>query len=115
MTGVDDSVTGHAVAAFVVPSDAARVDDRVLRADVARAIGPVAKPKHIVVVPELPKTRSGKILRRLLGQLWSAEQDRRAGRVPRPLGDITSLQNPDAVTQIEAALSARRGARDDRI
>ncbi len=105
-TGVADPVTGHAVAAFVVPSGAGRPDAADLRAHVAREIGPVAKPRHMVVVPDLPKTRSGKILRRLLAQLWQAEQDRRAGREPAPLGDTTSLQNPDAVAEIAAALAA---------
>uniref|UniRef100_UPI0028112320 AMP-binding enzyme n=1 Tax=Microbacterium sp. TaxID=51671 RepID=UPI0028112320 len=61
-------------------------------------IGPVAKPKHIVFVPELPKTRSGKILRRLLAQLWQGDE----------LGDTTSLQNPWAVDGVRAAVEAAR-------
>ena len=105
-TAVVDPVTGHAVAAFVVPSGVGAPDAATLRAHVAHQIGPVAKPRHVVVVPDLPKTRSGKILRRLLAQLWEAEQDRRAGRRPAPLGDTTSLQNPEAVAQIAAALAA---------
>ncbi|MDN3495892.1 acetate--CoA ligase [Planococcus sp. APC 4015] len=106
VTGVADAVTGQAVAAFVVGSGAQAPDAAALRAEVARAIGPVAKPRHVVLVPDLPKTRSGKILRRLLAQLWTAEQDRRAGRAPEPLGDTTSLQNPESVERIAAALSA---------
>jgi acetyl-CoA synthetase len=105
-TGVGDPVTGQAVAAFVVPVGEGPVDREVLRAAVDAAIGPVAKPRHVVSVPDLPKTRSGKILRRLLAQLWEAEQDRRAGRPLRPLGDTTSLQNPEAVTAVAAALAA---------
>ncbi|GAA3001370.1 acetate--CoA ligase [Microbacterium aurantiacum] len=105
VTAVADPVTGHAVAAFVVASGTAAPQPTELRSQVAREIGPIAKPRHLVVVPELPKTRSGKILRRLLGQLWEAEQDRRAGRVPSPLGDTTSLQNPWAVTQIADVLA----------
>ena len=104
--GVSDPVTGQAVVAFVTPSGRARVTPSDLRAQVARAIGPVAKPKHIVVVPDLPKTRSGKIMRRLLAQLWEAEQDRRAGRDPQRLGDTTSLQNPWAVDGIADVLAA---------
>lgn len=104
--GVSDPVTGQAVVAFVTPSGAAEVTASALRAQVARAIGPVAKPKHIVVVPDLPKTRSGKIMRRLLAQLWEAEQDRRAGREPKALGDTTSLQNPWAVDGIADVLAA---------
>ncbi|WP_311244363.1 acetate--CoA ligase [Microbacterium sp. WCS2018Hpa-23] len=102
--GVADPVTGQAVVAFVTASGRAEVSTSQLRGQVATAIGPVAKPKHIVVVPDLPKTRSGKIMRRLLAQLWEAEQDRRAGRAPAPLGDTTSLQNPWAVDDIAAVL-----------
>lgn len=103
-TGVPDPVTGQSVAAFVVAD--AGVERDALRARVAREIGPIAKPAHIYVVPELPKTRSGKILRRLLCQLWEAEQDRRAGREPAPLGDTTSLQNPWSIADITAVLAA---------
>ena len=105
VAGVGDPVTGQAVAAFVVGSGDDVPDPVALRAEVARAIGPVAKPRHVIVVPDLPKTRSGKILRRLLAQLWTAEQDRRAGSEPAPLGDTTSLQNPEAVERIAAALT----------
>lgn len=104
--GVSDPVTGQAVVAFVTPSGAAEVTASALRDQVAQSIGPVAKPKHIIVVPDLPKTRSGKIMRRLLAQLWEAEQDRRAGREPKALGDTTSLQNPWAVDGIADVLAA---------
>ena len=103
--GVFDPITGQAVVAFVMPSGNGDVTASALRDRVAREIGPVAKPRHIVPVPDLPKTRSGKIMRRLLAQLWEAEQDRRAGREPQALGDTTSLQNPDAVAGIAAALA----------
>ena len=56
--------------------------------------GPIAKPKIIVRVPEIPKTRSGKILRRLLAQLWEGDE----------LGDTTSLQNPWAVEGVREAV-----------
>ncbi|MDY0983233.1 acetate--CoA ligase [Microbacterium sp. CFBP9023] len=102
--GVADPITGQAVVAFVTPSGRSEVSVAALRSQVAAAIGPVAKPKHIVVVADLPKTRSGKIMRRLLAQLWEAEQDRRSGRAPAPLGDTTSLQNPWAVGEIAAVL-----------
>ncbi|MFE7196614.1 acetate--CoA ligase [Microbacterium oxydans] len=103
--GVSDPVTGQAVVAFVTASGRAEVTPADLRAQVARSIGPVAKPKYIVVVPDLPKTRSGKIMRRLLAQLWEAEQARREGREALPLGDTTSLQNPWAVADIADVLS----------
>ena len=105
--GVHDPLTGQAVAVFLMPTGGnALLDPAALRARVAREIGPIAKPRHVIEVPDLPKTRSGKIMRRLLAQLVHAERDRRAGREPGPLGDITSLQNPEAVTAVAAALTA---------
>lgn len=113
VAGVLDPVTGQAIAAFVVPVSApadgadlaawhAAADDvaGALREQVARTIGPVAKPRHVVLVPEVPKTRSGKILRRLLAQLHDGER----------LGDTTSLQNPWAVERIGAAVAYRATA-----
>ena len=90
VVGAPDPVTGHAVLAFVILR--AAVDDpaaleAALREHVARSIGPVARPRRVVVVDDLPKTRSGKIMRRLL-------QDAVAGRGP---GDVTSLQDAEAL------------------
>ena len=62
-----------------------------LRDHVAREIGPIAKPRQIVFTPELPKTRSGKIMRRLLRDV--AEN--------RPLGDVTTLADPTVVNSIK--------------
>ncbi|WP_036318603.1 acetate--CoA ligase [Microbacterium indicum] len=98
VAGVTDPVTGQAVAAFVVDGAAGSADHDELRRQVARDIGPIAKPKHIVRVPELPKTRSGKIMRRLLAQLWHGDE----------LGDTTSLQNPWAVDGVRDAIAAAR-------
>ncbi|ACZ21859.1 acetyl-coenzyme A synthetase [Sanguibacter keddieii DSM 10542] len=107
VAGVDDPVTGQAITAFVIPSRApAALDDTAawraasaavqdeLRAHVATAIGPVAKPRRVVLVPDLPKTRSGKIMRRLLAQV----HDRTT------LGDVTSLQNAHVLDQIHHLL-----------
>jgi acetyl-CoA synthetase len=94
VTGVADALTGQAVVAFVVDGAEGAADHDDLRARVARDIGPIAKPKVVVRVPELPKTRSGKILRRLLSQLWQGD----------PLGDTTSLQNPWAVDGVRDAV-----------
>ena len=104
---VPDAVTGHAVAAFVVvnPDAVAALDGGpaalagALRAHVAAEIGPIAKPREVVVVPDVPKTRSGKIMRRLLTQLFEGT----------PLGDTTSLQNEPCIAEIEKALD-REGA-----
>ncbi|PYI38721.1 acetate--CoA ligase [Arthrobacter psychrolactophilus] len=99
VTPVTDALTGHAVVAFVVISNpealsAPEVQDQ-LRAHVARKIGPIAKPAAVVVVPDVPKTRSGKIMRRLLTQMFEGT----------PLGDTTSLQNEEAVAGIIAAVT----------
>ncbi len=65
-----------------------------LRAHVRKDIGPIAKPKKIMLTPELPKTRSGKIMRRLLVDI--AER--------RELGDVTTLADPAVVTQIDETM-----------
>ena len=105
--GVDDALTGQAVAVFVIEAGTGGgLDVPALRARVAAEIGPIAKPRFVITVPDLPRTRSGKIMRRLLAQLVHAERDRRAGRTPGPLGDITSLQNPEAVAAVADVLAS---------
>lgn len=97
VTPVADAVTGHAVVAFVVLRSGASVRDieQLLRTHVAHMIGPIAKPSAVVVVPDVPKTRSGKIMRRLLTQMFEGT----------PLGDTTSLQNEESLAGVIAALS----------
>ena len=104
VVGVADATTGQAIAAFVIPSTtiaddpaAAREFESVLRAHVTREIGAIAKPRDIVIVPDLPKTRSGKIMRRLLGDLVDG----------RELGDTTSLQD-DSVPRLIAEILRNR-------
>ena len=99
VVGRTDPVTGQAIAAFVtlrggVVGDEALLQD--LRNHVAESIGPIAKPKSIVFTPDLPKTRSGKIMRRLLKDI--SEQ--------RHLGDVTTLANADIVAELEAEAAA---------
>ena len=67
-----------------------------LREHVANTLGPIAKPKSIVFTPDLPKTRSGKIMRRLLKDI--SEQ--------RQLGDVTTLANEAVVAEIAAKASS---------
>ncbi|MBJ2120784.1 acetate--CoA ligase [Arthrobacter sp. MSA 4-2] len=98
---VADPITGHAIAAFVVPAPGAAGTagiEETLRRHVAARIGPVARPAAVVVVKDVPKTRSGKILRRVLSELYEGS----------PLGDTTSLQNEECLPGIAAALAARR-------
>jgi acetyl-CoA synthetase len=89
-----DSTTGEAIVAYVTLKGS--VEPSVeklaeLREHVAKKIGPIAKPANIVFTPELPKTRSGKIMRRLLRDV--AEN--------RPLGDTTTLADPTVVSEIQ--------------
>ena len=93
VVGAADEVTGQAVVAFVILRESAHPGDDVteeLRRQVAKEIGPIAKPRRIVVVPELPKTRSGKIMRRLLRDV--AED--------RQVGDATTLADGSVIDAI---------------
>ena len=103
VVGAADETTGQAVIAFVILSDAAAEQggDREelaaqIRAHVGEAISPIAKPKKVLIVPELPKTRSGKIMRRLLKDV--AED--------RPVGDTSTLADSMVMDQITRSLRA---------
>ncbi|WP_146905511.1 acetate--CoA ligase [Cellulomonas aerilata] len=98
VVGASDDTTGQAVVAFVIlrsgnEEAAGTVEE--LRAHVARAIGPIAKPRSILVVSELPKTRSGKIMRRLLRDV--AEH--------RTVGDATTLADASVMDLITQGLN----------
>lgn len=99
VVGAADDTTGQAVVAFVIlRGDAAADPDTVgedLRAHVAKLIGPIAKPRTVLVVPELPKTRSGKIMRRLLRDV--AEH--------RQVGDATTLADASVMDLIQQGLA----------
>ncbi len=91
--GRSDVTTGQAVVAYVTLKagrEQSVEELEALREHVAKKIGPIAKPANIVFTPELPKTRSGKIMRRLLRDV--AEH--------RPLGDTTTLADPTVVEEI---------------
>ncbi|MFD6141602.1 acetate--CoA ligase [Promicromonospora sp. NPDC060271] len=113
VVGANDETTGQAVVAFVIlrgehagraatPEGAADVQKE-LRDHVGKEIGPIAKPKKILVVPELPKTRSGKIMRRLLRDV--AED--------RAVGDATTLADSSVMDLITAGLAAPSAASED--
>jgi acetyl-CoA synthetase len=96
VVGASDATTGQAIIAFVILESHAKeakemVDE--LRAEVAREISPIAKPREIHVVPELPKTRSGKIMRRLLRDVAEG----------RELGDTSTLLDPGVFEAIRAS------------
>ena len=93
VVGRKDEITGQAIAAFVTLRGTRTGDSQLLeelRNHVRRVIGPIARPKSIVFTDDLPKTRSGKIMRRLLQDI--SEQ--------RQLGDVTTLANADVVAEI---------------
>ena len=93
VVGRKDDITGQAIAAFVTLRSAVTGDEDLLselRDHVAKVIGPIGKPKSIVFTNDLPKTRSGKIMRRLLRDISDNRQ----------LGDVTTLANADIVSEI---------------
>jgi acetyl-CoA synthetase len=106
VVGRHDETTGQAVAAFVtlkgdVTGDEALIAE--LRDHVAEKIGPIAKPRSIVLTHDLPKTRSGKIMRRLLRDISEH----------RKLGDVTTLANADVVQEIADLADQARSSGDE--
>jgi acetyl-CoA synthetase len=103
VVGANDPDTGQAVNAFVILRESAIGPDQTvgeeliaeLRNHVSKEIGPIAKPKSILVVTELPKTRSGKIMRRLLRDV--AEK--------RDVGDVTTLADSAVMEQIKTGMA----------
>jgi acetyl-CoA synthetase len=97
VVGASDEQTGQAICAFVILKASAHggAENMVeeLRAEVAKEISPIAKPREIHVVPELPKTRSGKIMRRLLRDVAEG----------RELGDTSTLVDPSVFEAIRAS------------
>jgi acetyl-CoA synthetase len=106
VVGATDELTGQAIVAFVTLKLSA--DDKMkdqapvieeLRVHVSKVISPIARPRQIILTPELPKTRSGKIMRRLLRDV--AED--------RQLGDVTTLMDPTVVNMISGLMSTHEG------
>lgn len=89
VVGIADELTGQAVNAFVALKEGNETNDEVrkdLVMQVRKSIGPFAAPKAVFVVEDLPKTRSGKIMRRILRKILSGEED--------SLGDISTVSKP---------------------
>ncbi|EGV63960.1 acetyl-coenzyme A synthetase 2 [Yamadazyma tenuis] len=105
VVGINDDLTGQAIVAYVALKDNAvdNLDElrKALVMLVRKEIGPFAAPKSIIVVADLPKTRSGKIMRRILRKISSHEADQ--------LGDISTLANPQSVEGIIECFSAQFG------
>ncbi len=95
VVGGDHEVTGEAVYAYVILEDGYEGSEEMreqIVAGVEEDIGPIARPEEVIFTPELPKTRSGKIMRRLLEEIANGEE----------LGDTTTLRNPDVVSDIQS-------------
>jgi acetyl-CoA synthetase len=104
VVGQPDQVTGESIFAFVILKNRAQPEDGFdteLRNHVAKKISPIAKPKRLMFTPDLPKTRSGKIMRRLLRDIASGQK----------LGDTTTLADSSVVELIQTA-SASGGDED---
>ena len=96
VVGFPHDIKGNALHAFVIVRGIVTESDSLkaeLRALVSKTIGPIAKPDRIQVVSGLPKTRSGKIMRRILRKLAAGEYDQ--------LGDVSTLLNPEVVEEIK--------------
>jgi acetyl-CoA synthetase len=101
--GQTDEDTGQAICAFVtLEGDLDGGDELVadLREHVAERIGKLARPKRVIWSGDLPKTRSGKIMRRLLRDIAEG----------RELGDVTTLRDPDVMRELEAKIAERQDA-----
>jgi acetyl-CoA synthetase len=91
VVGANDATTGQAIIAYVTLVGGMEVDEQILRNHVASEIGAIAKPKTIYFTPDLPKTRSGKIMRRLLRDVAEG----------RNLGDTTTLADANVVNELQ--------------
>jgi acetyl-CoA synthetase len=92
VVGANDATTGQAVIAYVILRGGEEVDEQDLRNHVAAEIGAIAKPKQVYITPDLPKTRSGKIMRRLLRDVAEG----------RNIGDTTTLADSSIVDELQA-------------
>ncbi|MCJ1408013.1 acetyl-CoA synthetase [Ptychographa xylographoides] len=103
VVGTNDELTGQAVNAFVALKEGKESNDQVrkdLITQVRKSIGPFAAPKAVFIVDDLPKTRSGKIMRRILRKILAGEED--------SLGDISTLADPSVVEKIIDTVKASR-------
>jgi acetyl-CoA synthetase len=99
--GQTDEDTGQSIAAFVTLAGGGEGDEALtgdIREHVATRIGKLARPKRIIWAEDLPKTRSGKIMRRLLRDIAEG----------RELGDVTTLRDPDVMDQLEGKIKERQ-------
>lgn len=112
VVGIPDDITGQAVVCFTsVKSSSQDTKElqQALRTQVRNIIGPFATPKRVVIVPDLPKTRSGKIMRRILRKIAAGEvtleDTKTENGIRDKLGDISTLADQLVVTALIEAVS----------
>src|SRR5207237_7021055 len=101
---VQDEVKGRVPEVYIAVKPGVQpsqdIIDRVVKAN-EEVIGKIARPKHVYIVPDMPKTRSGKIMRRVLAAISNRGD----------VGDVTSLANPDVVEQIRIMVQGKDAAK----
>jgi acyl-coenzyme A synthetase/AMP-(fatty) acid ligase len=99
VVGVFDEIKGEVPIVFAVAKIGAPVEimEKEIIALIRKEIGAIATPKSVYIVPDLPKTRSGKIMRRLFRKIIAGEE----------LGDLSTLANPESVARIKAVVNQR--------
>ncbi len=97
VVGVADEIKGEVPVAFVVSkgNESPELIEEEIVKQIRKEIGPIASPKKVYLVKDLPKTRSGKIMRRILRKLFTGEE----------LGDLSTLANPESVEEIKKILT----------
>ena len=90
--GVPHEIKGEAIYAFVITKNSAQNLEKEIIEIIQKEIGAIARPEKIYLVDDLPKTRSGKIMRRILKKIVAGEED---------LGDVSTLVNPEVVEQLK--------------
>jgi len=97
VVGIPDEIKGEVPLAFVSYRGQKNLDElkKEVVDQIKKQIGPIALPKEVYIVEDLPKTRSGKIMRRILKKLFLGEE----------LGDLSTLSNPESVDKIKDLLA----------
>jgi acetyl-CoA synthetase len=100
VVGIPDKIKGEVPAAFVIYRGEKSIEEvkKEVTEMLKKQIGPLALPKEVFVVEDLPKTRSGKIMRRILKRLFTGEE----------LGDLSTLSNPESVEKLKEIVEGKR-------
>ena len=96
VVGIPDEIKGQVPVVFIVSKIKRQELKNEIIQQIRKEIGPIALPKEVYLVEDLPKTRSGKIMRRILKRLWTQEE----------LGDLSTLANPESVERIKKIIKS---------